>query len=548
MPSRTIARLAGWTAGLGAVAVALWVSRPVAPPAASPPPGPGRAPFAATPAKASPSPPPSLAAELETALITLLRAVARGEARQDEAVLSFRDDTARQRFLAAAAAAGLTVAGELPALRTVRLHFDDPADLRRALAATGADSLELAPNRLATLPLPPPREDRSESNAVPFGRTALEFLGAGGDRSAWGRGVTIAILDTGVAAADPTFAPGAVRALDVGFGADPARGEADGHGTAIAALATGRGADAPGVAPAASLLSIRVTDATSTSDLFTLARAIVAATDAGAGVINISLGAYATAPVLDRALAYATERGALVVAAAGNDQAAQLTWPAADPRVISVGAVDRAGQQVAFSNSGAQLQLAAPGYGVATAWLDQQRVALSGTSASAPLVAGAVAAVQSLLPSLTPRQAADLLLATANDAGAPGADPAFGHGIVNLATALNRHNPAYVDTAIASQTYDATRGELVTVIQNRSGRTIGGLTLEIAAPARSAVVPVPNLAAGEIHVARTTVGTAATAGAAPGAITSTLRNPPGATDAVPPNNQRRLALPAAGPP
>ncbi len=542
MTTRIAARLAGLA--IGVVALVIWLSPP-APPTSTSDLATADRPGLIAPPIPPPSVSPATALDpgLEAALAALRLALTRGEARPSEAVLGFRDAATLRRFAARASSPGLVVTGELPALGALRLRFDDPAALRRALAAAGRDVATLGPNLLVTLPLPPAREDRPDVTPVPFGRTALDFLGATGDRSAWGRGVTLAILDTGIAATDPTFTPGAIRTLDLGFGTTPAHGEADGHGTAVAALAAGRSSDAPGVAPAASLLSIRVTDASSTSDLFTVAQAIVAATDAGAAVINLSLGAHATGAVLDRALAYATERGALVVAAAGNDQAAQLTWPAADPRVVSVGAVDRAEQQVAFSNSGAQLQLTAPGYGVETAWLDDRRVSLSGTSASAPLVAGAVAALLSLQPSLTPRQAADLLLATANDAGAPGADPAFGHGIVNLATALNRHNPTYVDTAISSQTLDPARGEVVTVVQNRSGRTVSGLSLELQAADRRSVLPVPALAAGETYVARTPLDPAAAPPAGARTITATLRNPAGTTDAVPASNQRRTIVP-----
>src|SRR6185295_11172621 len=106
--------------------------------------------------------------------------------------------------------------------------------------------------------------------------------------------------------------------------------------------------------------------------------------------------------------AYAGNRGAVIVAAAGNDQAAQLAWPAADPRVVSVGAIDAAEQQVSFSNSGPQLQITAPGYGVQTAWLNGQRASVDGTSVSSPLVAGAIAAVMSQSPGLSPQQAWDV--------------------------------------------------------------------------------------------------------------------------------------------
>ena len=492
---------------------------------------------------------PGTGSAADTAFAALRRALARGDARAHEVLLSFKDDAALRRWIARAQLAGLSVTGHLPRLNTIRVHFDDPEALRHALLGSGEDPASFGANSLVNVPRLPGREDRPAVNQVPFGDQALAFLGATGDRTAWGRGTTIAILDTGIAA-DATFGAGRVRTLDVGCGTTPGAGEDDGHGTAVAALAAGAATAAPGVAPGASLLSIRVTDAAATSDLFTLAQGIVAATDAGARLINISLGGYATGAVLDSAINYATQLGVLIIAAAGNDQAAQLAWPAADARVISVGAIDLAEQQVSFSNSGPQLKLSAPGYGVQTAWLDGQRVTVDGTSASAPLVAGAVATILSLNPFLSPQQAVDLLLRTANDAGQPGADPAFGYGILNLATALNRNNPAYVDTAVASQFYDEASREMQFVVQNRSGRTVSGLTLNVSAWGAKSAQPVPSLAAGETFVAKVpvTVREATLNAAGQLSFSSSLVNPPGTVDADPANNQRTTLLRLPGKP
>ena len=476
-------------------------------------------------------------------LDSLLRALAAGDVREREAVLTFKDDAALQRFLSRARRIDLAVLGRLDALRSVRVRFRDLGALQHDLAENAADYAAVGANPLFRIPQPPAKQDRAAVDQVPFGNDTLAFLGATGDRSAWGRGTTIAILDTGVAG-DATFGSGRVRAFDLGLGLTPGHGGEDGHGTAIAALAAGGLRDAGGVAPGANLLSIRVTDASGVSDLFTIAQAIVASVDGGARVINISLGGYSTGAALDAAIGYATQRGALIVAAAGNDQAAQLAWPAADPRVVSVGAIDRAEQQVLFSNSGAQLQLTAPGYGVQTAWLDGRRVTINGTSASAPLVAGAIAAVLSLNPAFTPRAAADLLVRTANDAGAPGPDAAFGHGIINLATALNQANPSYIDTAVSSHYFNAATGEMEFVIQNRSGRAVTGLSLAITNGTTTTNTSVPSLAIGETYVAKVPVSSTALKTAGSISFTTRLNNPPGAVDQVPANNQRTSVLTA----
>ncbi len=533
---------AGFALGLACAALFIWLwqkdSVRSAPPAATP--------IAATPRVA----PADFSDTLNTAFLddtvtfliaALQRAMARGEARPREAVLTFKDDAAQRRFLARARLTGLAIVGQLDPLRAVRVRFDSFGDLANELRGHADDHEAVAGNNLVTIPSAPSKQERAAVDQVPFGNDTLAFLGADTDRSAWGRGTTIAILDTGVAP-DATFGAGRLNTLDIGLGTAPGNGRNDGHGTGVAALAAGGSPDAPGVSPAANILSIRVTDANGTSDLFTISQAIVAAVDAGAKIINISLGGHSTGAVLDAAIGYATQAGALIVAAAGNDQAAQLAWPAADARVVSVGAVDKAEQQVFFSNSGAQLQLAAPGYGVQTAWLDGQRVTVDGTSASAPLVAGAIAALISRNPYLTPAQAAQLLTRTANDAGQPGADTAFGRGIINLGTAMNSSNTAYVDTAIASHFYDAEQAQMQFVVQNRSGRAVSGMTLNVTVGTSTTNTAVPSLAAGQTYIAKVPVSDIALRASGSLTFTTQLTNPVGAVDQVPLNNKRSSVL------
>ena len=500
--------------------------------------------------RATPAPPASptgaaavipLSAEARALLASLQGLLDHRDARANEGVLTFKDEEAMRRFLSRAGHAGLSVLGQVDALRSVRVRYDDLTSLQRDVLANADDYADVAGNALMHIPQAPEKQDRSPVDQVPFGNRTLDFLGATGDRSQWGRGTTIAILDTGVGA-DATFGEARLRTLDIGLGTSPGTGGEAGHGTAVAALAAGAAADAAGVAPGANLLSIRVTDASGTSDIFTVAHAIVAAVDAGAKIINVSLGGYSTSAVLDGALGYATERGALVVAAAGNDQAAQLAWPAADRRVVSVGAVDAAEQQVTFSNSGAHLQLTAPGYGVQTAWLNGQRVYVDGTSASSPLVAGAIAAVISRNPSLTPQQAAQLLARTASDGGAPGPDPAFGNGILNLGWAMNSGNPAYVDTAVSSHYYDAASNQMQIVVQNRSGRTVNGMNLNVTAGTLGLNYSVPGLAPGETFIAKVPVDAAALRNNGSLSFTTQLNNPIGVTDQLPANNKKSSRL------
>lgn len=501
----------------------------------------GKADNAAANARAEPADPAARAL-----LASLARILSRPDVRPHEVVLTFKDDAALARFLGRAGRSGLTVLGQLNALHAVRVHYDSLRQLGDELAANAADYTDASGNFLFSAPGIPAKDNRAPVNEVPVRNATLALIGATGNRSLWGTGVTIAVLDTGIAA-DPTFGSGRVSALDIGLGTTPGTAADDGHGTSVASLAAGSAPDAPGVAPAANLLSIRVTDAKGTSDIFTISQAIVTAADAGAKVINVSLGGYGTNATLTNAITYALNEGAVVVAAAGNDQAAQLTWPAADPRVVSVGAVDAVDQQVSFSNSGPQLQLTAPGYGVQTAWLDGQRAYVDGTSASAPIVSGAIAAVLSQNPSLTAADAVQLLNRTASDAGAPGDDPNYGNGVVNVGWAMNVNNPSYVDTAVASQYYDATNHQMDFVVQNRSGRAVAGASLTVAAGTTSSSYLLPNLAPGADTTVAVPVDAAQLGAQGQIRYTTTLVNPLGVVDQNPSNNSRSTVLTAPTP-
>ncbi len=486
---------------------------------------------------------PEAPALLQARLAALL---GRPGALPNESVLTFKDAAAYEAFLARAAAAGLDIAGRLDGLLTARVRFDSLDGLAADLLANSGDYTDVVANDIVVPPAqPPPPEDRPGGPQAAVGNKLLDLLGVTGDHSTWGQGVTIAVLDSGVAA-DPTVA-NRLRMLDLGLGTAPAAD--DGHGTAVASIAAGAAGDAPGVAPGADILSIRVTGDEGTSTLFTLAEAIMKATDAGAQVINISMAAYSDSAYLNNAIAYASEHGAVIVASAGNDQAASLAWPAANPNVISVGSVDALGQQDVFSNSGPQLSLTAPGYDVQAAWTDGGRVYFTGTSASAPVVAGSIAALMSANPGMTGADAAQILQQYSSDGGPAGADPAYGSGTVNLGWAMNRNDPARVDTAISSHYYNNDTGNMEFVVQNRSGSAVSGLTLSVDTGTGANATAVPPLQPGETFTAAVPVDETQLETAGKLTFRTTLANPPGTpADAVPANNRAASSLTAPAAP
>ncbi len=311
----------------------------------------------------------------------------------NEAVLTFRTAAGMAEFLNRAADQGLVVKGRLDSLRSVRVAFDSLDKLRREFAEHEGDYDGIGANFPVVIPGVPPPEQRAGGGDIPFGGALLSAIGAGPEvnRSLWGKGVTVAVLDSGVAA-HPAFTEGQVMHVDLVNDGRPF----EGHGTAIASLIVGSVDGAQGVSPGAGILDVRIAGAAG-SDSFLLARGIMTALDRGAQIINVSMGSYGDSPVVAQAINEALQRGVVVVAAAGNDGAAIKNWPAAYPGVISVSGVDASGQLAYYSNSG-EPTLAAPGVGIPSAYWEANKPYLAtgdGTSQAAALVSGAAAAILS---------------------------------------------------------------------------------------------------------------------------------------------------------
>jgi serine protease len=292
-----------------------------------------------------------------------------------------------------------------------------------------------------------------------------------------GAGVTIAIVDTGVAfenygnfARDPelshtTFVDPYDATKD-----DPHPNDENGHGTHVTGTLAqdwNDGVGVAGLAPAAAIMPVKVCVPSGCPDDL-IAQGVRWAVDHGATVINISLGGASLANVERNALQYAEDNGVVVVAAAGNAYAgiASLQYPARVDSVIAVGAVDFAGHLTPYSNYGKHehgggLYLVAPG-GNTHADLNndgnpdgilQSTYAttcdggtpdytvfkdcyLEGTSMATPHVTGVVALLLSKFPGLTPQEVRTVLACSARDAGPPGPDDHYGAGIVQAATAI----------------------------------------------------------------------------------------------------------------
>ncbi|MGH2857386.1 MAG: S8 family serine peptidase, partial [Solirubrobacteraceae bacterium] len=311
-----------------------------------------------------------------------------------------------------------------------------------------------------------------------------------GDRLAGGKGVVVAVLDTGVAYRNwkqfhrsPDFGRTHFVAPYDFVSNNKFPLDRNGHGTFVAGIvaeSTNNGIGLTGLAYGASIMPIRVQDSSGEGDEATIARGIRYAVNHGAQIINLSLeflpsqvNSGSEIPQIVGAIGYAHRRGVTVVGAAGNDETNEVAYPARAPGVISVGATTRDRCLAAYSNGGLGLDLVAPGGGDdAVRPSDPNchpgrnlpsiyQLTLSdpphwgrfgypgfyiGTSMSSPEVAAAAALViasRVIGRHPSPDQILARLEATASPlpAGGPVPNADYGYGLLNVGAATARGGP-----------------------------------------------------------------------------------------------------------
>jgi type VII secretion-associated serine protease mycosin len=290
------------------------------------------------------------------------------------------------------------------------------------------------------------------------------WLSEYGIRAAWtttqGAGVTIAIIDTGVDGSVRELAGAVVGGADFsGLGSSngqtPVGSENSEHGTLVASLAAGRGTGGNngviGSAPAASILSISVGfgEGIASSD-DQIAEAVRWAVDNGADVINMSLtrNTLEWPESWDDAFLYAMENDVVVVAAAGNRASGTTTVgaPATMPGVLTVAGVDTNGEaSFDASSQGITIAVAAPSEQLVGVVPGGGHITWNGTSGATPIVAGVVALVRAAHPELDAANVINRVIATARDAGAPGADAIYGFGLLDAKAAVTANVPTVTD-------------------------------------------------------------------------------------------------------
>jgi subtilisin family serine protease len=161
-----------------------------------------------------------------------------------------------------------------------------------------------------------------------------------------------------------------------------------GHGTLCAGLIAA-------VAPRAVVMPLRVFDDNGLADIFTISKAIRYAVKNGASVINLSFGISTNSRTVQEAVSAAVAANVVVTASAGNANSSTPQYPASYASVISVAATDVSDQKGSFSNYGSSISVDAPGVNIISAYPGGYYTVVSGTSFSAPIVAGEAALIRS---------------------------------------------------------------------------------------------------------------------------------------------------------
>ncbi len=286
-----------------------------------------------------------------------------------------------------------------------------------------------------------------------------------------GKGVVVAVLDTGIAWENHDDFKQVPDLGGQGFkhgwdfvNDDDHANDDHGHGTHVAgtiAQATDNHEGVAGIAFEATLMPIKVLDAFGSGNTADIADGIHWAVDHGAKVLNLSLGGGGRSAVMEQAVEYARAKGAVVVCAAGNGGRGVVEFPAAYKHAFAVGAVGPNGTKAPYSSWGTELDLAAPGgdksqgeaAGVLQNTIDPQDVgravyaSYQGTSMATPHVAG-VAALLFAAGAKNPDEVEQALIAGAKPApGTSGWSAEYGNGLLDADGALKALSKLHGESA-----------------------------------------------------------------------------------------------------
>lgn len=251
-----------------------------------------------------------------------------------------------------------------------------------------------------------------------------------------GKNVKIAVLDTGISSNHPDLTVSGGINL-VGKLKNNKWNDDNGHGTHVAGIIAARNntIGVVGVAPDAQLYAVKVLDAYGSGYISDVIEGIDWAVQNNMNVVSMSLGTTVYSQALNDTTANAYKVGILLVAVAGNSGDGNLStdnvlYPAKFDSVIAVSAVDSNNLAPVWSADGTEVELAAPGVDIYSAWSNGGYANATGTSMAAPFVTGVAALVKSNNLSMTPQKIREALAHNAIDLGDAGKDRRYGFGLV----------------------------------------------------------------------------------------------------------------------
>lgn len=259
------------------------------------------------------------------------------------------------------------------------------------------------------------------------------------------------------------------------FANSPKPWDHDGHGTFVTGIIAGthgNGAGIAGINPHAKIMTLKAINNFGHSRASFLAKALVYAADNGARIANMSVGGEVLTDIERDAVNYAVSKGVFIVVASGNEGINVDEYGiASHPEVLTVASTDLKGKRTIFSNWGRSVDLAAPGIdilslrarrtdtmrdipgveyddGMAYVGDDKRYYRASGTSFSAPIVAGVASLLLSNNPSLSPKDLKRILTNSAKDIGTNGIDQYSGYGMLDARAALGADAAYFINADI----------------------------------------------------------------------------------------------------
>ncbi|WP_282688925.1 MULTISPECIES: S8 family serine peptidase [unclassified Streptomyces] len=257
-----------------------------------------------------------------------------------------------------------------------------------------------------------------------------------------GEGVKVAVVDTGVNPSTPSLRGQVLKGVDVTGAPGDETDDYHGHGTTMAELiaGTGKGGGLKGLAPGAEIIPVRMSDvdfmAKRNTVIGDMTKAIRAAADSDAQIINVSMADDLSNRDEREAVKYAENKGKLVIAGVGNEghEDNWQQYPAAYPEVVGVASADRKGKVSYYSQHSGSVDVASPGSDIPK-WCDNSFKSYcdgdGGTSAATAVASASAALVWSLHPDWTANQVLNVLFDTAGRDWKDGERSEYlGHGLI----------------------------------------------------------------------------------------------------------------------